>query len=78
MSFDTVAENADFAKKFEYPFPLLSDTNREIGLAYGAADSPDAGFAKRVTYVIGPEGKILQAHPRVEPQAHPKAILGSL
>ena len=78
MSFDTVKENAHFAKKFDFPFPLLCDTKREIGMAYGACDSPEAGTAKRITYVIGPDGKILQVHPKVDVKSHPKAILESL
>ncbi len=78
MSFDSVAENADFAKKFDYPFPLLCDTKREIGLAYGAADAPVAGFARRITFVISPDGRVGQVHPKVEPKSHPKAILESL
>jgi peroxiredoxin len=60
------------------PFPLLCDTAREIGMAYGACSEPTAGAAARVTYVIGPDGKILQAHPKVTPKTHPKAILDSL
>ena len=47
-------------------------------MKYGAADSPAAGVPRRVTYVIGPEGKILQAHEKVEPRSHPRAILESL
>jgi peroxiredoxin len=56
----------------------LSDVKRETGLAYGATDSPSAEFAKRITYVIGGDGRILQVHPKVDPKGHPKAILGSL
>ena len=78
MSFDTVEENAAFAEKFHYPFPLLCDVKREIGLAYGAADDASAGFASRITYVIGPDGKIAQAHAKVSPKSHPKEILDSL
>jgi peroxiredoxin len=52
--------------------------DRKIGLAYGATDSPDAGNAKRITYVIGPDGKIAQAHPKVDPKSHPRAILDSI
>jgi peroxiredoxin Q/BCP len=73
-----VPENAAFAKKFAFPFPLLCDTKREIGMAYGACDSPTAGAAKRITCVIGPDGKVLQVHPKVDPKSHPKAILESL
>ena len=77
-SFDTVEENAAFAKKFDFPFPLLSDARREIGTAYGAADDARAEYASRVSYVIGPDGRILQAHPKVSPKSHPKEILASL
>jgi len=51
---------------------------REIGVAYGAADDPAAGYASRITYVIGPDGKIAQAHPKVSVKSHPKEILASL
>ena len=47
-------------------------------MAYGAADSPQAGFAKRITYVIGPDGRIAQAHPKVDPKSHPRSILESI
>ncbi len=78
MSFDTVEENAAFAKKFEYPFPLLCDVGREIGMAYGAGDSPKAEYASRITYVIDPQGRIAQAHPKVSPKTHPREILASI
>ncbi len=51
---------------------------REIGLAYGAADDAGAGNASRITYVIGPDGRIAQAHPRVSVKGHPAEILASL
>jgi len=51
---------------------------REIGMAYGAADSPAAEYASRITYVIDPQGKIAQAHPKVSPKTHPKEILASI
>ena len=47
-------------------------------MAYGACDTPNAGAASRISYVIGPDGKILQAHPKVSPKSHPKEILESL
>jgi peroxiredoxin Q/BCP len=51
---------------------------REIGMAYGACDDPRAVYASRITYVIGPDGKILQAYPKVSPKSHPKEVLASL
>lgn len=78
VSFDTVEENAAFARKFDFPFPLLCDTDRTIGLAYGACDSPDASYAKRITYVIGPDGTIGQAIEKVNAAAHPAELLETI
>lgn len=78
VSFDTVAENAAFAEKFAFPYPLLCDTERSIGLAYHATADPKAGDAKRITYVIGPDGTILQAHGAVKAREHPTTLLASL
>jgi peroxiredoxin len=49
-----------------------------IGLAYGACDSKKARFAKRITYIIGPEGRIREAYPEVSPRTHPKEVLESV
>jgi len=35
VSFDTVQENKQFAEKFKFPYPLLSDTTRAMGVQYG-------------------------------------------
>ncbi len=78
MSFDTVSANAAFAKKFEFPFPLLCDVKREIGQAYGACDSPDASSAKRISYLVGPDGKIRKAYEKVSPPTHPQEVLDAL
>ena len=56
----------------------LCDVKREYGVAYGAADDAKAGNASRISYVIGPDGRIAQAHPKVSPKSHPKEILASL
>lgn len=69
-------------KKEGFPFPLLSDTKRECGLAYGAAETPDARSARRISYVIGwePDGKakILAAYPSVSVASHAREVLDFL
>jgi thioredoxin-dependent peroxiredoxin len=77
-SFDSVEANAAFARKFEFNFPLLSDTDRKLGIAYGAADDAKAGSAKRISYLIGPDGRIKKAYPKVNAAAHPEEILKDL
>lgn len=78
ISFDDQAANAAFEKKFGFGFPLLCDTTRAVGVAYGAADSPDAGSARRISYLIGPDGRIKKAYPKVNAAAHPEQVLADL
>ena len=75
VSFDTVEENAAFVKAETFPFPILCDVDRAMGLAYGAADDAKAGYAKRLTYVISPEGKIEQAIANVKVKTHAQTVL---
>ena len=77
-SFDTVEQNAAFAKKFDLPYTLLCDVDREIGLAYGACDEPNAGYADRITYIIDEDGFISQAFSHVETRTHPAKVLEAL
>ena len=77
-SFDSMEKNAKFARKQEFPFPLLCDTERKIGMAYGACASPKARFADRISYVIDANGRIAQAYPKVSPKTHPQEVLDSL
>jgi peroxiredoxin Q/BCP len=73
-----VKENRAFAKKFDFPFLLLSDPERRIGLDYHAASDPDQAYADRITYVIGPDGHIARAYEKVDVKAHPKEVLTDL
>jgi thioredoxin-dependent peroxiredoxin len=74
-SFDTQADNAAFAQKFGFPFPLLCDVDRRLGLAYGACDDASAGYAKRISYLIDEQGNILKAYAKVQPADHPDEVL---
>jgi peroxiredoxin Q/BCP len=78
ISFDTPAENKAFAEKFGYTFRLLSDPDKKVGLAYQAAESKDDRYAKRFTYVIGPDGKIEQAIDTKDPAGQAAALLPTL
>ncbi len=77
-SFDAVEDNRKFAEKYGFGFPLLSDTKRTLGVAYGAAEDANAGTAKRIAYVISPDGKIRHAFPKVTPKTFAEDILGVL
>jgi peroxiredoxin Q/BCP len=75
VSFDTPKENAAFAKKFDFRFPLLCDTERKVGLAYGATEDPKAQYPNRISYLIGPDGKIEKVYGQVDVKIHPAAVL---
>ena len=57
VSFDTPAANAAFAAEQGYPFPLLCDTERALGQAYGTCDSQGDAYARRYTYVFDAGGE---------------------
>ena len=61
VSFDTPEKNRRFAEKFSLPFPLLCDTTRAMSVAWRACRSRSSWFPARITYVIGPDGRIEHA-----------------
>jgi peroxiredoxin Q/BCP len=78
VSFDTQAENAAFAQKFHFDFPLLCDTDRKLGVAYGAAEDAKAANAKRIGVIIAPDGMVKEWLPKVSAQAFPQEALEKL
>ena len=77
-SFDNEDANKAFAEKFSFPFKLLCDTERKLGADYGSLDPADPGYAKRISYLIGPDRRVVKAYPKVKPAAHPAEVLGDL
>lgn len=78
-SVDTSDSHRAFIKKYGLPFPLLLDPDKKIASEYGAANGiPILGLNKRVTYVIGEDGKILKVYPKVDPAIHSNQILSEL
>ena len=57
---------------------MLCDTDHKIGLAYGAGDSEKDEYARRIAYVIDEEGKIAQAHKKVDASTYPAEQLKTL
>jgi peroxiredoxin Q/BCP len=80
-SFDPPAENRFFAVARRVGFPLLSDTSREVGARYQVTRDPgdaNPGYARRVTYLIDPEGRISAAYAVADIGAHPDQVLADL
>ena len=77
VSFDSPEDNKKFSEKFHFNFPLICDTDRSIGTAYGATADPQKG-AQRVGVVIDRAGKIKEWHARVDARAWPAEVVRTL
>jgi peroxiredoxin Q/BCP len=75
VSADNQASHQAFTQKYNLTFPLLVDTDQTLIKAY---DVDGGGYAKRVTYVIDPEGKIIHVDASVNTATHASDVLSSL
>ena len=78
MSFDSVEDNASFVKNQSFNFPLLCDTERKMGLAYGATQPGSTGDAKRMGVIIDPQGNVSHYWPAVKARDFPQQALEAL
>jgi peroxiredoxin Q/BCP len=84
VSPDDEASHARFARKYELPFPLLSDPDHQVMEAYGAWGEKTLYGRKttgviRSTVWIGPDGKVRKHWKRVTRAAeHPARVLEAL
>ncbi len=62
-----------FRDKYHLPFDLIADPDKRITQAYNALGP--LGVAKRVTYIIGPDGTIAAAYRTLDPKSHSKEAL---
>jgi peroxiredoxin Q/BCP len=58
VSFDSADSHQKFIAKYSLTFPLLADTDGKIAEAYGARMA-GRGMARRVSFLIGLDGKIV-------------------
>lgn len=61
-----------------FPFPLLCDVDKELGIAYRAARDARDAYPRRITYVIGPDGRIEQALETQDPGGQAGSLLETL
>ena len=65
-SVDTPEDNKRFAEELGLDFALLSDPGKQVATAYGVTGA-DRPLARRWTFYIGIDGKILHVETRVTP-----------
>ena len=83
VSVDSVKSHDKFAKKFHLPFTLVSDADRKIVQAYGVWGEKSFMGRKylgthRVTFLIGPDGRIKKIWLKVKPEEHGEEVLAAL
>jgi thioredoxin-dependent peroxiredoxin len=81
LSFDTVEDNRAWAESEGFPFQLLSDPERKVGPAYGAVRPPDdpyPHYARRLTFLVDPEGIVRKTYTVTDIPAHPGEVLEDL
>jgi peroxiredoxin Q/BCP len=77
VSLDSVESHSKFSEKYNLPFAILSDKNKEIAKAYGVLGV--GGFlTKRVTFIINKDGKITHIFPKVDVKRHSEEVLKAL
>lgn len=58
VSFDSAESHQKFIKQYSLNFPLLADTDGKIADAYGVRREAGKNMARRVSFLIGKDGKI--------------------
>ena len=63
-SFDDTSANKAFREKYDFPYRLLSDVDEQVGVAYEVRDpgTEKVKFAKRIAYLIDPDGVIRKSY----------------
>ena len=83
VSADSVKSHAKFKEKFDLPFHLVSDPEREVIKGFGAWGMKK-NYGKeyegilRSTFILSGKGEIIKAFPNVKPADHAAEILALL
>lgn len=79
ISIDGKDSHANFASKYNLPFALLADTNGEVAKSYQALTNFFViKIAKRYTYLINPDGKIVKIYKSVDASKHYQQVIDDL
>ena len=84
VSADSLRAHTTFTEKYHLPFPLLSDADKTVAIAYGAWGEKTLYGRKttgviRSTVWIGPDGRVRRHWARVpDAEKHPEQVLAAL
>ncbi len=80
VSTDSITSHEKFARKYQLPFPLLADIDKEMVEAYGVwGEKKFMGRTyngtRRMSFLINPAGKIAKIYSEVKPKEHAGEVL---
>lgn len=80
VSVDDVASHKAFADEHSLPFPILADSEKKTATAYGTLTRyvGIAELARRDTFIIDPQGRIVKHYLKVDPKGHSEIVLADL
>src|SRR5215212_1785710 len=73
VSLDSPESHREFREKYDLNFPLLTDDEGRAAETLGVLG--DRGTARRVTFLLAPDGTISKTYPEVTPDTHADEIL---
>ncbi|MCI4346500.1 MAG: peroxiredoxin [Thermoplasmata archaeon] len=73
VSVDSVRAQAGFAANCALPFPLIADHDKSIARKYGVLGI--LGLARRVTFLVDPDGRVLEVVSGMLPTPHVRSSL---
>jgi thioredoxin-dependent peroxiredoxin len=79
VSLDDVASHRGFASNHQLNFTLLADMDGKVARSYGALFNLGViKFAKRVSFIIDPDGRVAKVYPDVDALRHAQEVLADL
>ncbi len=73
------ASHKGFREHYKLPFPMVSDTSGDVQKAYGVPSMlPGTSMVSRVTFLVGPDGKIAHVWPKVDPVVNAREVLDTV
>ena len=80
ISVDDVESHKKFSEKHGLPFPILADSDKETAKQYGVLKTflGTMELAKRDTFLIDPQGKIVKHYADVDPKGHSQIVLNDI
>lgn len=76
ISVDSVESHAEFKRKENLNFPLLSDISKEVSRSYGVLNN--LGFSSRVTFLVAKDGRVARIFRDFDPALNATEVLSAV